>query len=362
MWIATASISDVAVAVDADIAVAVTEGGDAVVVNLDGSVLGRALNNAGGPVTSLRVSQSGTVVAGGDGLVSLVDLSTGEREPLVVPGQPVTAVAVDVITGRLATGGAGVSREGGGRLGTATVFDPDGTTVFDRSWGVAVSAVSFLADDIMAVGNQRGAVLFVDTALGTIVRQLPGDGAIVGLESRQGGTELIVLSSTGVLSRWDTSGVPVAPPATIGDSASALAVSADGTQAAISTAAGIVLVDLVSGRTGGRLDGSSGLAASVVFGLHGTLVAAGTPTEGTVLWDVETGRRLGTLDAEPNAHVAFDVTGEVLILGGQDGGLWAFEVSPDHVSTLACAVAGRTLTADEWHRHLPERDNRPGCN
>ena len=69
--------------------------------------------------------------------------------------------------------------------------------------------------------------------------------------------------------------------------------------------------------------------------------------------------------------VAFGPDGGTLYTAGDDGGLLAWDLTgtrglasrlgADNAVALACTLAGRDLTADEWHRFLPDRPARAVC-
>ena len=81
-----------------------------------------------------------------------------------------------------------------------------------------------------------------------------------------------------------------------------------------------------------------------------------------LLWDVASGRRLGDpLPAPDNTAIGFDATGRTLVTGGADGEVVVWEVDPDRWVEIACELAGRTLTRDEWSRYLGDRAYDPPC-
>jgi hypothetical protein len=81
-----------------------------------------------------------------------------------------------------------------------------------------------------------------------------------------------------------------------------------------------------------------------------------------LLWDVASGRPLGDpLPAPGNTAVSFDPTGRNLFTGGDDGEVVVWHADPDRWVALACDLAGRTLSRDEWRRYLGDRSYDPGC-
>ena len=82
------------------------------------------------------------------------------------------------------------------------------------------------------------------------------------------------------------------------------------------------------------------------------------------LWDLRSRRALGTaLPALRGgvSYVGFLQRGQrLLVLSGTgDGYLW--DMRPAMWAQRACAVAGRTLTREEWRELLPARDYEPSC-
>ena len=120
-------------------AVAVTETGETVLLDLDRSRLSRALSNAGEPVTSLSVDADGTVAAGGDGQVAIFDLATGERRRvLATTDHPVTVVATR--DGLVASGGRGSFHNGNGPHGTYSATQLGSPEpLIDQDWSYGVT-------------------------------------------------------------------------------------------------------------------------------------------------------------------------------------------------------------------------------
>ncbi|MFI6735119.1 hypothetical protein ACIBI9_19510 [Nonomuraea sp. NPDC050451] len=87
-----------------------------------------------------------------------------------------------------------------------------------------------------------------------------------------------------------------------------------------------------------------------------TLATSGE--DGTVrLWDVATQLQIGPPLWHPVAvrAVIFSPDGTKLATGDSDGRIRLWDVTPPSDPFRAvCAAAGRSLTADEWRRHLPE--------
>ena len=341
-------------------AAAVTETGETVLLELDRSNLARPLSNAGQPVTALTVDTGGTVAAAGDSQVALLDFVTGNRRVLTVPGHPVSAVSS--MGGLLATGG----RDSSILTGTAshTVIDiKKGSRVIGHDWFFAVTAVALHpGGELLAIGDERGQVRLLDVRTARGIHDLQSlPAATAALAFTATGDRLVGVAVDGTIVAWNPQGQPIGQPIQLGSPATALALTLDGHTAAVATADGAVIVDLATGRVRASLASPFGRVESVSFGLDGTILATGGSGK-VLLWDVATGRRLGDpLPAPGNTVVAFDAKGRNLVTGGADGEVVVWEVDPDRWVELACAVAGRTLSRDEWRRYMGNRAYDPAC-
>ncbi|MFG1688498.1 protein kinase [Nonomuraea sp. NPDC049269] len=79
------------------------------------------------------------------------------------------------------------------------------------------------------------------------------------------------------------------------------------------------------------------------------------------LWDVPSRRPLGLVfdgkqaaDGADGGWVAFSADGTKLHTAAPDGTIRVYDVDERHVAATLCVRAGRTLTAGEWSRHLPD--------
>ncbi|MEU7910522.1 NACHT and WD repeat domain-containing protein [Microbispora bryophytorum] len=100
--------------------------------------------------------------------------------------------------------------------------------------------------------------------------------------------------------------------------------------------------------------GGGGAAA---FSTDGRVLATGGRDGEIRLWDVSTRRAVGNpIKAHPGAvtSVVFSPDGKILASAGDDGTvrLWATDLPADPRRAV-CAVAGRSLTKEEWQRYLP---------
>jgi WD40 repeat protein/class 3 adenylate cyclase len=148
--------------------------------------------------------------------------------------------------------------------------------------------------------------------------------------------------------------------------ANAIAFSPDGRKLATGGASGITrLWDLRTGRPiGSPMAGHAGIVLTVRFdGTGERLISSGG--DGTVgLWDVVTQRPIGTgLTGVENLFVRGVLTpdGKTVVAAWSDGTGRAWSVDPERWRRQACAVAGRPLTREEWSDFLPNRAYSPAC-
>lgn len=251
--------------------------------------------------------------------------------------------------------------------GAVRVLDGDGGEVLDR-WP-ALTDVSYLMATRVSSDGRR--FLLVDQ-----------DGRVHVRDASDG--EVLDVVDTGV----DTSlfGVPVA--------ANLAAITADGNGVALAGADAVSIVDVAAGSTrevpGGRALSvqytSEHLlvqrtAAVEVWDRGGTTLvrsipAAGVWTHGVaatadgllaariradhtlVLTDLGSGEEIGAVRLNPAGGMpqviaaAFTGDGRALVTAEPGHRMTRWHTAPDEWTRVACAAAGRDLTADEWRRHV----------
>ncbi|NUM43365.1 MAG: cyclic nucleotide-binding domain-containing protein [Anaerolineales bacterium] len=114
----------------------------------------------------------------------------------------------------------------------------------------------------------------------------------------------------------------------------------------------ILLWDLNLGeQIGIPLVGQQAPLTSLAFSPEGTLLASGSADNTIILWDLRSAQPLGdplTGSAEGVLSLTFQQDGKVLFLGTGDGNVYRWEVDTQLWKNLACGLAGRNLTTDEW--------------
>ncbi len=117
-------------------------------------------------------------------------------------------------------------------------------------------------------------------------------------------------------------------------------------------------------RHGAPLVGHTGVVLTVNLSPDGHTLAT-TSFDGTTrLWDLASGRAIGTpLPGIANHWVsaAFVDGGRRLVTVYDTGRGYLWDVSPQSWARRACDIAGRVLTRAEWEDALPERSYGPEC-
>jgi WD40 repeat protein/DNA-binding SARP family transcriptional activator len=143
-------------------------------------------------------------------------------------------------------------------------------------------------------------------------------------------------------------------------------VSADGRTLITGGQTGVVRLWDLRTRTsrGAPLTGLAGNAAVDLS--PDARTALGTDTNGDVLlWDVRTRSTIG--DAFPGpasgrpAAASFTPDGRSVVVVSDTGDGWVWDVDPSDWLARACAVAGRSLTRQEWQQLLPDRTYQATC-
>lgn len=140
------------------------------------------------------------------------------------------------------------------------------------------------------------------------------------------------------------------------DRVNGVAFSPDGRTLASASDDGTVRLWAVEGPTpiGDPLDHAAGVQ-SVVFSPDGRMLASASDDGAVRLWNVASRTIIGLpLPGHRGSarSVAFSPDGKALASGGLDGRVILRDIDLDSWRTLACAVAGRNLSRQEWRQYV----------
>lgn len=113
------------------------------------------------------------------------------------------------------------------------------------------------------------------------------------------------------------------------------------------------------------LMGHSNWVLSAAFSPDGQMIASGSRDGTLILWDVAAGRALGqpmkAAAGDWVNAVAFDPAGRSLLTGSRDGSLLNWQVSLSDWQQIACRIANRPMTTEEWQRYMGQVSYRESC-
>ena len=116
---------------------------------------------------------------------------------------------------------------------------------------------------------------------------------------------------------------------------------------------------------GPSLAGLIGSADTADLSPDGRTVVGADSAGAALLWDIATGTVLGEPLPGPTPGstlaASFTPDGRRVIVMSDSGSGWVWDVDPADWATRACAVAGRSLSTEEWHDFLPDRPYRATC-
>ncbi len=316
------------------------------------------------PIADLDVAQHARAVVVGGQLMPPATVLTFDDQPAQhrTLATTVTAVAIDAAGERVAVAQRGVvlhELDGGKRrIHPATGMLP-------------ILAVAFSSDSVVASAIPDGVQLY-DTETDKALDPLRVDGTPSGL-AFGGDGELIAVGTSRGSTVWDARDAELVHEAVAGRAVSEVALSSSGRLVASATSGRVEVWDARRAeiRFETRID--LDVQTSLAFSPDESTLAIGTGEIGTgagelVLVDAESGRRLGAPLATPGGPVAdldFGPDGQTLVVGTQEGlvTLWDDVLWSDFqaMRERLCAVAGRSLTAEEWEEQLPGQSYRSTC-
>jgi WD40 repeat protein/tRNA A-37 threonylcarbamoyl transferase component Bud32 len=357
----------------------------AVVWNMNGEqAIGRPLGGPADLTTDVAFSPDGRRLAAGqfDGGATVYDSATRRQAYRIVGPSIATAVAFDSDGKYLAVGTID---------GKVQLFDAQSGAVVGRPLGVGHGAVWQLAFSpvgrLLAIAMDRngekgfnfqrrqGEVQLwdVDTSsrVGRAIR--PGAGSVLSVAFNADGTLLATGSYTWRLDLWDvaTQKRHGKPMRVVDDAVPGVAFDPSGELVAGGGANGSVHVWRVADQRPAfpTRTGHVGAVTGTAFDTGGSFLATTTPYGATRLWDPATGLGYGDeLVASPRPSSAtssiefpqflglrnaFSPDGKVLAVAGVETRAMLWDVNPALWRGRACAIAGRSLTREEWRLYLP---------
>jgi WD40 repeat protein len=259
------------------------------------------------------------------------------------------------VTLRDATTGARIRR----------LFDTDAKSISRFPSAYATDTVAFSPDGSTVATNENADVLLIDPSTARVVARLPTKDYVEFISFSPDGRLIEAASDDGRVTVWDTATYEQVWQKKIDtDVALGGQFSPDGSLLIAGSFTGrIHVLDAATGeeRTDRRILAHASLVGSLNFSPDGSIFAT-TGVDGlTYLWDAATGRSLGEpFDVDGNAMNAFSPDSSTLYVSTFET-IYAFDVAPSALIARACAIAGRTLTVDEWNRYLPDRPYEDPC-
>ena len=347
----TGLVTSVAFANDGTLVTGGTDG-NAVLLDLrEAPRIATGLTDAAGGAFELTASPDDRLLAAStDERLSLWDLTSGSKV-----GDSVSIVDSDVAFAGDASGVFAQTAQG------IELVTPDGTarpTSVDTTEALDVNLSS---DGSRVVSIEPGGIVWTDLATGSRLHAVASESATNdAIETMTPDGSIVVTSDLddGMLSIWSVdSDSRVGDEFNPDDEIVVPALSPDGTRLAIARANGAFeVIDLASRQpVGDALVGHRNAIFSVAFSPDGRLIASSDLDGHIFLWDAATGVRIaGPLDGHTQGvdDVAFSQSGDRLFSVGQDDLLLSWSLAPDDLARVACGVANRNLTIEEWARFL----------
>jgi WD40 repeat protein/DNA-binding SARP family transcriptional activator len=124
--------------------------------------------------------------------------------------------------------------------------------------------------------------------------------------------------------------------------------------------------DVSTGKAiGPPLTGLTGSTDTADLSPDGRTVVGADTAGNILLWDRATGTVIGGPFPGPSAGAylaaSFTPDGRHLLVVSDSGSGWLWDVAPSDWATRACAIAGRSLTPEEWREFLPDRPYHATC-
>jgi WD40 repeat protein/DNA-binding SARP family transcriptional activator/energy-coupling factor transporter ATP-binding protein EcfA2 len=316
---------------------------------------------AGISPTGEAVAYTGCSTAGGPAPLDFLDLGAGRAGPVIETG-----VWCD---------GASAWRPDGDRYATA------GDDGFVRVWnwrtGQLINERHVAATPIIGLDyTEDGQRLVVAERTGTTyaidAETLESDGPAIRLDQPVVAVYASPDSHTAVLHTTDRFTVVDLDNGQViheGEAAGAFSgeFSPDGRRFVVGDTSGSVRVlDVQTGEwTGPPRVGHDGPILSVDYAPDGATFASGALDDAIVLWDADSGAPLNkVLPGRPTdgeMTPMFLADGHTVLIASTGGAVYTMDTSPEHWIEVACAIAGRNLTQNEWRDAFDDRPYRETC-
>ena len=257
--------------------------------------------------------------------------------------------------------------------GLATVWDVDrrsrlrGPFRVSQHYGRLGVSISPDGTLLATAGGSEGVLLWdirTGAGIGRVGEALyAGDVAF----SPDGSSLALVRGIGGTVEIWELAGrsrTAMLQPPYSESGGYAVAFSPDGrTLASGGILTDVYLWDVRTRRLLRKLEQGSAGVLGLDFSPDGRLLAVAGQRPVASLWDVATGARIGpTLTAgDRPTQIDLSPDGHRLLVTHADGRGAVWNVDPMSWARRACAVAGRTLTRNEWEEFLPGRRYAPAC-
>lgn len=180
------------------------------------------------------------------------------------------------------------------------------------------------------VGHRDGTVAVLDSDATREIAAWPAhDQGVVRIACTPRGDRIATLAEDGGVRIWDGAGERIAEFALGGPSVS-LALSADGRYVAVGGVDGVLRIAAIESGRVARRPTRGGVITAVGMTGDGARVVTGGSDGSVLVWNRETGRQLLALESfgSPVASVAFDPTGQRLLVASEQHGTRIFESTP----------------------------------
>ena len=192
-----------------------------------------------------------------------------------------------------------------------------------------------------------------------------------GMAFSPGGKILATVNNGGAVQFWDVAadqklGAPIVTSAPLGVPFGAVVFSPDGTTlATVNDAGDVLLWDVASHRQLGiPLTTGAAPVVSMAFSPDSSILAAASADGLVRLWDIATGSQLGaplTLSTGGAPTVVdFSPDAKTLVTAGGSIRLWNVAFPRDLLGAV-CAIAGRSLTRQQWNTYVPSQPFQQAC-